>query len=306
MQISVIICTYNRAEILRQTLETFCHLHVEASLPWELLVVDNNSTDDTHACCEEFARKLPLRYVFEPRQGLNPARNRGIKEARGDLLAFADDDVDVDPHWLDALHDAATRHPDAGFFGGRILPRWGIEPPHWLQTHSASLLKGVMAHFDLGPEERFHEGSFFGANMAFRKSIFDADGNFREDLDRKKNTLIHGGETELMRRLLAGGHRGLYVPTALVHHRIPASRMTESYVRNWFIGHGITKVRRAQVHAGLRVFSAPLSTWIKLAWYHVVYALTRWTLPSNVWLRAETRLATCQGIIQESRRARSG
>jgi glycosyltransferase involved in cell wall biosynthesis len=306
MQISVIICTYNRAGILRQTLETFCRLHVEASLPWELLVVDNNSTDDTHACCEEFARKLPLRYVFEPRQGLSAARNRGIKEAHGDLLAFTDDDVDVDPHWLAALHDAATRHPEVVFFGGRILPCWEIEPPDWLQAHSASLLKGVTTHFDLGPEERFYKGSFFGANMAFRKSIFDAGENFREDLGRKQNVLVHGEESELIGRLSEEGHKGLYVPAATVHHRIPASRMTESYVRNWFIGHGITKVRRAQVHVGLRVFSAPLSAWIKLAWYHVVYALTRWILPSNVWLRAETRLATCQGIIQESRRARSG
>lgn len=301
MDVTVVVCTCNRCESLRRTLDNLCHQQIPPGPTWELLVVDNNSTDDTHACCEDFARKLPLQYVFESKQGLSAARNRGIKEARGDLLAFADDDVDVDPHWLAALHDAATRHPDAGFFGGRILPRWEIEPPDWFRTHSASLLKGVTTHFDLGPEEQFHEGSFFGANMAFRKSIFDAGWNFREDLGREQNALVHGEESELMRSLVAEGHKGLYVPTALVHHRLPAGRMTERYVRHWFTGHGITKVRLGQVPAGPAVFGAPLPTWIKLAWYSVVYALARWTLPSGVWLRAETKRATCLGIITESR-----
>ncbi|HUI06641.1 MAG TPA: glycosyltransferase [Verrucomicrobiae bacterium] len=302
MDISVIICTYNRAASLRQTLDAIGRQEIPTDLAWELIVVDNNSTDTTPAVAREFQQKLPLRYVLETRQGLSRARNRGIAESTAPLLVFTDDDITPDPQWLGAYLEAARLHPDAGFFGGKILPEWPAPPPSWLVKHSPTLLKGVTGHFDLGTSDSIRKAHFFGANMAFRRQVFDEGRRFRDDLGMSGKEHILGEELEFMRALTARGLIGVYVPTAVVHHRIAPEQMTESYVRDWFRGQGVTKARTSQGPRAVLVFGAPLLAWIKLGWYGMVYGLTRWTLPSSVWLRAATKRATCLGIIQEFRR----
>src|SRR5260221_9817986 len=143
MDLSVIICTYNRAVELRRTLDSFCLLTVPTELQWEVIVVDNNSADATRTVCEECRAKLSLRYIFEPQQGQTFARNRGIRASTAELVVFTDDDVDVDPHWLACLWDAARRTLDASVFGGRGLPRWDRPPPDWLAAQSQSTRSGV-------------------------------------------------------------------------------------------------------------------------------------------------------------------
>src|SRR5260221_6988879 len=142
MKLSLIICTYNRCENLGLALETLCHLKNPRDIVWELIVVDNNSTDQTRACCDRFQDRLPLRYVFEARQGQSCARNRGIRESNAPIVAFTDDDVDLDQGWLASLCDAVAKHRDADFYGGRILPRWQSPPPQWLVDHSPTSLRG--------------------------------------------------------------------------------------------------------------------------------------------------------------------
>src|SRR5204862_6920845 len=117
VSVSVVICTWNRAGLLDQTLARMRELHVPAGLAWELLVVNNNCTDDTDAVVARHAPHLPLRVVHEPKQGHSNARNRGVAEARGELVLWTDDDVQVDPGWLAALADGAARHPGAAGFG---------------------------------------------------------------------------------------------------------------------------------------------------------------------------------------------
>ncbi|HUJ10142.1 MAG TPA: glycosyltransferase [Verrucomicrobiae bacterium] len=310
MNLSVIICTHNRAAILRQTLETFCQLRIDSGLKWELVLVDNNSSDDTRAVADEFRDRLPVRYVFELKQGLSAARNRGAGEAGGEILLFTDDDVDVDPLWLTQFWKAARKNPEAVFWGGKILPRWEKPPPRWLAENSAQLLGGAMGHLDLGDEPRWLQvggpETFFGGNMAFRRELLVDGRSFDMDLGRNGAQLVHGEETALIKRLVREGYKGLYVPGAIVYHRTPATNMTELYVRRWFRGYGVTKVRNGEAQPDLIFCGWPLKSVRKSVVNAVKYVFARRTRPARVWLKAETKMAMAWGIAVEThRRSRS-
>jgi glycosyltransferase involved in cell wall biosynthesis len=309
--VSVIICTYNRCESLRKTLQTCCALEVPAGLAWELLVVDNNSSDATNQVCQSFTSDLPIRYIFERAQGQSPARNHGVRESKGSLLLFTDDDVNVDHRWLAEIWGVASQHPDAAFFGGKVLPEWESPPPRWLLEHSVELA-GVAMHYELGDRPRFlasGESTFFGANMAFRREAFDKGASFDENLGLKGNDPTRSEETDFMQRLGSIGFKGFYIPEAVVYHRNPRSRMTERYVRQWFIGYGITEVRCGEVRLDHCWFGTPPHAWKAAVLSCAKYLATRWTRASAVWLPAEIRMATSWGVIKESRRlfrSRSG
>jgi glycosyltransferase involved in cell wall biosynthesis len=306
LDVSVIICTYNRCESLRETLQTLCALEIPRNLSWELLVVDNNSPDATREVCESFQPILPLRYVFEPRQGQNNALNRSIEEAAGGLLLFTDDDVDVDRRWLISFLDAARRHPDVSFFGGKVLPRWEAPPPRWLSENCNALLRHVSTAFEMGEDELLVSLSdcvFYGANLAIRQNALSGKMKFRPDLGPCGAGQVRGGETALLREMLAAGMKGLYVPAMVVHHRNPLSRMTEQYVRAYYHGAGVTQVRLEPSGNGHRkLFGAPRYLWWKLIKHAVQYAAFRRTRPSRTWLRAEIEMATTWGRITELRR----
>ena len=306
MDVSVIICTYNRRDSLRQTLSLLCGLEVPAHLSWEVLVVDNNSTDDTPQVCESFIQKLPLRYVFEPRQGVNHARNRGVAEAMAPLVLFADDDVNVDKNWLASVWDAAERHPGVSIFSGRIFPLWESTPPAWLTKNSKSILRPVAVHLDLGDEERILAdfcANSWGANLAFRKSVFSDSCRFREGIGRKGQDEVRGGETELIQRLLKDGHRRLYVAKAIVHHRNPSSHATERYVFAYYKGSGMTEIRLGGTPTSQHIwFGAPRYYWWKLIRNGFKYAVARWTMPSKFWLPALIEMSRSWGAITEIHR----
>ncbi len=312
MQITVIIATFNRAEQLRRTLQSFRALSPVPCQPsWELIVVDNNSSDETRAVVGAASpprSALPLRYLSEPRPGQSAARNRGIAESKAELLAFTDDDVDVDARWLAALGGAAERHPRASFFGGRILPRWEQPAPAWIIAHSATLLSGVTMHLDLGDAEReFTDPArpygVYGANMMFRRSVFAGDLRFREDLGLKPGETTRREESEFIRDLLTAGQTGVYVPDAIVHHRNPPERATERYVRQWYKGAGMADVRLGRVPSNAHV---PRHLWRKLAESGLRFATARLTKPAAVWLPAEIEMARQWGVICELRRNNRG
>jgi glucosyl-dolichyl phosphate glucuronosyltransferase len=308
MNASVIVCTYNRCDSLRRTLRTLCHLEIPVGVTWELMVVDNNSRDATRAVSESFARQLPLRYIFEPRQGVNRARNHGLAEATGQIVMYTDDDVDVDRQWLASLWDAATRHPEISIFGGRIFPLWEQTPPVWLVENSESILRTLVAHFDLGNQEKVLTDACaapWGTNMAFRRSVFAGRFRFREDLGRKGRNHVRAGETDLIQRLVKAGHKRLYVPGAIVYHRNPPDCGTERFVFAYYMGAGMTEMRLNGAPAAARLWAgAPRYFWLRLMQRSVQYAAFRWTAPSHTWLRAEIDAARNWGRITESRRLR--
>lgn len=304
MDISVIICTYNRCASLRRTLQTCCELEIPAGVQWELLVVDNNSTDATKQVCEEFHGKLPLRYLFESRQGKSNALNRSIDEARGALLLYTDDDVDVDAKWLVAHLDAARRYPQDGFFGGKIIPRWETEPPRWMVQHARTLLTAVTVSYDLGDEEQpLPPGmAFFGANLIFRKSVFKEEFRFRTDIGPQRGNEIRGEDSDLIFRLLASGHRAHYIPSAQVYHRNPSDRARERYVWAWFGGYGMKEARLDRKPSAVCWGGVPRHLWRKLFVNGSRYLITRYVCASNTWLPSAIQTARAWGSICEYRR----
>lgn len=306
MDFSLIICTYNRAKSLKRTLEICRQLSIPPGVAWELLVVDNNSTDHTDQVCECFTSDIPLRCIVEPRQGLSHARNRGVQESTGELVLFTDDDVDVDPYWLARLDKAAREHPDAAFFGGPIVPRWERKPPAWITRHANDVLRSVAMNFDLGRESRFlavGESPFWGANMAFRRSVLSDDKVFDPRLGYNGKDLTPHEETNLMKSLMQQGLRGYYVPDAVVYHRNSSSRATERFVRRWFAGVGMAEVR---LEYGENVAhewgGVPRYLWRRVIESGIRYVLTRWTRSSVVWLSQEVAMAKGWGMICEHRR----
>lgn len=244
---SVLIATYNRARLLDETLASLARMRVSPSLRWEVIVVDNNSADDTPQVVSRQTERfpVPLRYVFESRQGRSSALNAGIEKAAGAVLAFTDDDVLVDDGWLDAACQALTGVDSSiGYAGGPIRPIWEIDPPRWLDLSRGDLW-GTIAIQDHGARPFVYEEGGkvpLGANMAVRRSVFARVGGFRADLGRTGGRLVLGQEVpELLIRARQTGVRGMYVPAMELRHHVPARRLTRSYFRKWWFGKGVSR-----------------------------------------------------------------
>jgi glycosyltransferase involved in cell wall biosynthesis len=274
-------------------------------LPWEIILVDNNSSDATRETCAQFEKILPLRYVFESRQGLSCARNRGVREARGQLFLFTDDDVTVDPRWVASYLEGAESQPDADFFGGKIIPVWEKKPPAWLAMHSENRLVGISMCFSKGETPRFLERAetpFFGANMGFRRAVFQDGFFFREDLGRKGCNCISYEEAEFMQRLLARGCRGFYLPAAIIYHHNDPARMTEGYLRSFFYGAGVSEARAGQIKTGEHDWlGAPRWLWRRCLTNAFFYVISRFTRNAEVWVPHECKMASSWGSICELR-----
>ena len=254
MKVSVILCTYNRAEMLAAALECIARQSPPLSGDWEIVVVNNNSTDRTSAVVEEIGRRYPGRfsYVFEGEQGLSHARNAGIRAAHGEILVFVDDDVRVTPFWLARLSASLEDASYAGA-GGRILPDWACQPPTWLTTDGRYSL-APFAIFDLGDGAGALNEPPMGANMAYRKSIFDRYGGFRTDLGRCGSGMLSNEDTEFGRRLLKAGERLRYEPEAVVYHPVTPERLSKRYLLNWWYGKGRSEIREHGPRLGARYF----------------------------------------------------
>lgn len=244
---TVLIATFNRAAFLDRTLASIAALQVTAGRRWEVIVVDNNSSDGTRAVVERHAATFPvrLRYVFERQQGRSSALNTGIALAEGGILAMTDDDVRVEPLWLESACQAlAPGGGSVAYAGGPVRPMWEAPPPVWLDLTRGDLW-GTIAIQDHGDGTFVYEERRkvpLGANMAARRELFDAAGMFRADLGRTSGRLLLGQEVpELLMRARAAGLRGRYVPGMQVHHHIPAARLTRRYFRRWWFGKGVSR-----------------------------------------------------------------
>jgi glycosyltransferase involved in cell wall biosynthesis len=220
--------------MLLATLESIAALEKPAGGIAECLVIDNNSTDDTAAVADNFARsaRLPMRRILEPRQGSSHARNRAVDEARGDVILFIDDDAVAEPRWaVELLVAMELRRLDA--VCGMVLPRWSMPPPAWLgpsvaiklAVHDEAALR-VAAPPTL---DTIH--NYFSANVGFRRDAFTRFGRFREELGVVGGNPMSGEDTELFDRIMHRGGAMGFAPAARVHHLIPRERMTRSYLR---------------------------------------------------------------------------
>jgi len=239
MKFSVIIATYNRADELPKTLESLKQL--EVAEPWEVIIVDNNSTDDTReVVAREKTFPVPLRYLMEKEQGRSAALNAGIRAAKGEILAITDDDVRVDPHWL-TNGERTLRELNCDYVGGKALPIWSGKRPDWLPNRGGKHW-GVIALLDYGPEPiEFGDRVPLGVNMLFKSDSFVRAGLWDNSIGRKAGTLLGQEVREWAQRARAAGLRGFYSPDLIVHHVIPEDRLTKKYFRRWFYWHGISR-----------------------------------------------------------------
>ena len=245
MKITVILCTYNRCLSLGKTLESIAASTCPGWIDWGVLVVDNNSKDQTRAVVEDFCRRYPdrFRYVFEPQQGKSYALNAGIREARGDVLAFTDDDVTFEPTWLQNLTDPLRDGIWAGV-GGRTVLAEPFCPPRWLPLGEPDSFEVLAASFDRGPEPCELREAPYGANMAFRKEMFLKYGGFRTDLGPRPGSQVRDEDTEFGRRLLAAGERLRYEPTAVAYHPLQKERVSKRHLLAWWFDYGRATVRQ--------------------------------------------------------------
>lgn len=253
--ISILICTYNRAELLGETLDALSRATIPDGCAVEIVVVDNNSTDDTPAVVRDAAAStpIPVRYVHERQQGKSFALNAGLSVAQGAIIALTDDDVLPSGDWLVRILSNFRTAEDVVFVFGKVLPRWTVLPPPEMLTIRARDIWGPLALIDYGDEIIRYDAATFGtrrlpvgANLAIRRDAIERVGGWRTDLGKVDNTLIAGEDHELCVRLFrAGLYSGIYDPAVSVRHLVPASRLTRRYFRRWFYWHGRTMARMA-------------------------------------------------------------
>jgi glycosyltransferase involved in cell wall biosynthesis len=239
---------------------------VPDSVDWEVLIVDNNSSDRTREVSEHVCSRYPgrFRYLFEPEQGKSYALNAGIGAAQGEIVAFMDDDVVVDEIWLQKLIGAISDGECQGA-GGRILPDRILTPPRWLPTEGRYAL-APLAMFDLGNRAGELAEPPFGTNMAFRKTMFEKYGGFRTDLGPRPGSEIRNEDTEFGLRLLAAGERLRYEPSAVVYHPIPEYRLQKKYFLAWWFDKGRGDVRQFGIPTDAACFcGVPLRLFRRLA-----------------------------------------
>ena len=261
VDVSVVICTYNRAESLRETLESLASQDVKHQLSYEIIVVDNNSKDNTRQMVEEFQTRNghAVQYVFEKKQGVSYARNTGIRCAKGEIIAYLDDDVIADSYWLEAMW-TCFQETKADAVGSKVLRKWNSDQPNWYSEE----IGGCLISQDLGPKrvkcssKRQH---LVGASIAFRKDVFERCGIFREELGRRGDELVGGEDSELYKRLLKENQLVMYEPNAVVHHKIEPERLTKIYFKRWFWDVGRTLGHELEWKWHFVITIAPLWLW---------------------------------------------
>ncbi|AMV16763.1 glycosyltransferase family 2 protein [Planctomyces sp. SH-PL14] len=244
--VSIIVPTYNRAQFLGPTLESIGQLRRPDNASVEVLVIDNNCTDDTArvvaAAAESFP--LPLRHVIETRQGLCHGRNRGLQEARHDWLVYLDDDIAVNPGWLEGLAESIDRCA-ADAVVGPVFPKFLDGKPSYLVGEVLDSISSGYSRrgesIQVLPSEVAHE--LPGCNFAVRREAAQEVGGFDPELDRIGKSLLAGGDFELGMRLVAAGRRTVYHPECRIEHIIIPEKLTKTYLRRRSFGLGMT-VRR--------------------------------------------------------------
>ena len=245
LDISIIICTYNRGQIFADTLESYATLEHPPGTDIELLIIDNNSTDDTPEISSQFMQQHPeVRYVFEPEPGLSHARKRGIKESRGDIIAYVDDDIFFEKQWITALHTTFSSHQDASCVGGRVVPKFECDRPDWLSDD----LLWIYAATRYGDEEKLISPPDIpmGGNVAYRRSIFNKVGNFHTSLGRVGKNLLSCEENALFSLIEQAGLKVFYSPNMTIKHRIQATRTSRQWVFNRYYWQGISEIVQIQ------------------------------------------------------------
>jgi glycosyltransferase involved in cell wall biosynthesis len=297
--VSVVICTWNRSRLLRLTLEQMTRLKVNAGTTWELIVVNNNCSDDTDLVLEEFRDRLPLVRLTESKPGKSHAANLAVLKAGGDYIIWTDDDVLVDPEWLNAYLRAFTTWPDATIFAGAIDPWFEGSPPEWLRRVFPKVANAYAA-LDHGPVgfDLTQNTYPYGANMALKRSA-----HLQEPYDTRigprPNSGIRGEEMIMARRLLAAGATGRWVPEARVQHFIPPNRQSLSYLQQYFFGSGeVLGILGRKDDGEPRLFGRPLWLWKEAMVFELAYRTERVFRSPEIWIESFRHANVAKGRLK--------
>lgn len=255
---------------------------------WELLVVDNNSTDQTKMVVDSFVGRLPIRYLFEGRQGKAHACNSALAVATGDLLFFTDDDAVVQEGWIEVMWATANQHPEIGFFGGKVVPIWEHQCPEWFDLKVTPELACVIPSVDEGDSEFGITGEGFipvGANMCVRRSVFENIGLFCAELGPRKDDGLPGEDSDVCLRAIRAGFAGLYVPEAVVKHPASPERTTKGYIWKYQYRYGRSVVlTRPPLEKENLIAGCPRWIWRRLLQHGVTLlkASIAWREPHQV------------------------
>jgi glycosyltransferase involved in cell wall biosynthesis len=306
VKVSILIPTHNRAALLRRTLESVSRLRVPPGVACECVVVANACTDDTERVVTELAAAfpVPLRCAPEPRTGLGVARNRAVREAAGDVLALIDDDVDLDPAWLEALA-AGARESGAAVFAGRIDLWWeAVQRPEWLTPGMAVLLSCL----DRGPEPiDLARPDVVGANFAFTRRAWDLAGPFREDIDRVGDALLGGGETFFARSAQQRGLRIRYLPGMFARHWVAPHRVQPPYLCAVSAGNAVSILLMKQRYTALDAARTALIGLARIVAHGLLLPVARLAGRRGAAINHRVRIAIGHGqLVGAWRRLRDG
>ena len=299
IRLSLVIATFNRSEQLLVTLGSVAE-QSHPSSEWECVVVDNNSTDDTRQSIERFIAKHPtlnIRYCFCPEQGLSHARNAGINAAKGDIIAFIDDDERIVADFITAYIELFDNERNAMAAGGKIVAEYPSGRPRWMSRLSEEPIANPM---DYGEEVRtFPKGRIpGGGNMAFRREVFELIGVFDSSLGRTGKRLIGGEESDLFERIAAAGMAVYYAPRAVMYHIIQPEKLSDDYFRRLSFNNGISQHTRAILRGSvMSLYLHEAMKWIAT----LLLCLVHPPVQSRYLLML--RWNTTRGIIASGRRA---
>jgi Glycosyl transferase family 2 len=300
---TIAICTWNRSSSLRETLSSLEKLKVPSGIDLEILIINNNCSDDTNNVVEEFRSSLPLRLIRETRQGHSHARNCAATAARGDYILWTDDDVLVSREWLDAYVKAVRRRPNGALFGGPIHLELCGTPPQWFtKLLVLQSFASIFAYRNFGASSirlDFKEGILpYGANYCIRtreQKCF----RYNPRLGRSKKNHVRGEEADVIKALLATGAEGWWVPEAAVRHIIPTNLQTRGYLRRYFVGVGQTYARRSQASDDTSLLHA--LPWLARAIkWEVLYHITQTSYQPEIWFERLKTASICWGRFVES------
>jgi glycosyltransferase involved in cell wall biosynthesis len=303
MFVTVAICTFNRAESLGRTLDSMTAMRVPKDLTWEIVIVNNNSTDHTDHVIGEFRGRLPVRREFEPRPGQSNARNKAIEAANGEYIVWTDDDVVVDSGWLTAYVEAFRRWPNAAVFGGRITPRYEAPVAKWV-AESEAVLIGPYAIRNFGDDVRplsADEESHlpYGANFAIR-AVEQRAFRYDPNLGLAPNRRRLADDTDVILRILGSGATGYWIPNAMVEHCIGHERQTVRYIADYSAGLGETIAFRSAATTATTPlwFGVPRRLWPRLLKRGMIYHFHRFVSPAPVWVKHLQTYASAQGMFR--------
>jgi len=303
LDVTVAICTWNRQTLLKSTFESLERMRISASTRWELLVIDNGSTDGTAGVVADWISRgtLPLRYVYEPVLGLSNARNRAIREARAEWVLFTDDDVIVEPDWLEGFVKTSQRNPTAGAIGGRVDP-WFVETPNQMLCEAFPALAKGFCGLDLGPEERLvPEGTdLVGANFAIR--IDGTNRLFNPHLGPIGANPIGGDELAYQMELRKSGLPIVWAPAMRLKHYVDPPRMSLSYLKKFYTNVGRHEVMLHGIPKGTTLAGAPrwlLGLYARHFFRRVVSVISGNRLEAHRSLRQQWQIG---GMIAECRK----